>query len=120
MSAFGCTACRIDVIPNFIDPDVYNRARYDQKLRAQFNGDRRILMHISNFRAVKRVRDVVRTYAAVNRAVPSALVMVGDGPERHEAEQEARTLGVDKHVHFLGKIDSVAPSMAVMMSPSRA
>jgi N-acetyl-alpha-D-glucosaminyl L-malate synthase BshA len=110
--AFGCTAARIDVIPNFIDPDVYNRSRYDAGVRAQFNGDRKVLMHISNFRPVKRIKDVVGIYAAVNRAVPSVLVMVGDGPERHEAEQEARRMGIDRHVHFLGKIDSVAPLLA--------
>jgi N-acetyl-alpha-D-glucosaminyl L-malate synthase BshA len=69
-------------------------------------------MHISNFRPVKRVRDVVKVFAAVNRRIPSALVMVGDGPDRHDAEQEARELGVDEHVHFLGKIESVAALLA--------
>lgn len=113
LTAFGCTACRIDVIPNFIDPNVYDRTRYDGQLRAQFNGHRKVLMHISNFRPVKRVRDVVRVFAQVNRSVESALVMVGDGPDRHDAEQEARHLGVDKRVQFLGKIDSVAPLLAV-------
>jgi len=112
LSAFGCTACRIDVIPNFIDPKVYDRARYDGQLRAQFDGNSKVLMHISNFRPVKRIRDVVRVFAAVNQAVPSVLVMVGDGPDRGDAEKEARELGVDKRVHFLGKIDSVAPLLA--------
>jgi N-acetyl-alpha-D-glucosaminyl L-malate synthase BshA len=69
-------------------------------------------MHISNFRPVKRVRDVVATFARVNRQVPSVLIMVGDGPERVEAEAEARELGVFEHVHFLGKIDAVAPLLA--------
>lgn len=113
LTAFGCTACRIDVIPNFIDPNVYDRTRYDGQLRAQFNGHRKVLMHISNFRPVKRVRDVVRVFAQVNRSVECALVMVGDGPDRHDAEQEARHLGVDKRVQFLGKIESVAPLLAV-------
>jgi N-acetyl-alpha-D-glucosaminyl L-malate synthase BshA len=111
-SAFGCTACRIDVIPNFVDPAVYERSRYGAELRAQFDGGRKVFMHISNFRAVKRVTDVVRIFAAANTAVPSVLVMVGDGPDRLEAEQEARTLGVDRHVHFLGKIEQVAPLLA--------
>lgn len=112
LDAFGCTACRIDVIPNFIDPKVYDRARYSDQVRAQFNGGRKVLMHISNFRPVKRVRDVVKVFAKVNRALPSALVMVGDGPDRHDAEQEAREQGVDDHVHFLGKIESVAPLLS--------
>jgi N-acetyl-alpha-D-glucosaminyl L-malate synthase BshA len=112
LTAFGCTACRIEVIPNFIDPAVYNRDRWQGAQRPQFAADRKVLMHISNFRPVKRVKDVVRVFAQVNRAVPSVLVMVGDGPDRHDAEQEARDLGVDAHVQFLGKIDSVAPLLA--------
>lgn len=112
LSTFGCTACRIEVIPNFVDPSVYDRSRYDGSLRAQFDGDCKVLMHISNFRPVKRVTDVVRVFANVNAAVPSVLVMVGDGPDRHDAEQEARQLGIDKSVYFLGKIEQVAPLLA--------
>ena len=112
LNAFGCTACRIDVIPNFIDPTVYDRTRYGPEVRGQFNNGRKVLMHISNFRPVKRVRDVVNVFAKVNREVPSVLVMVGDGPDRHDAEQEARQLGVEESVKFLGKIDSVAPLLA--------
>jgi N-acetyl-alpha-D-glucosaminyl L-malate synthase BshA len=73
---------------------------------------RKIIMHISNFRPVKRVRDIVRTFARIDREVPSVLIMVGDGPERVEAEAEARDLGVSEHVHFLGKIDAIAPLLA--------
>jgi L-malate glycosyltransferase len=110
-SAFGCTGCRIEVIPNFIDPAVYDRARYEPQLEEQAKG-RRVLMHVSNFRPVKRVRDVVRVYARVAGEIPSILVMVGDGPDRIVAEEEARLLGVEKDVYFLGKLDSVAPLLA--------
>lgn len=110
--AFGCTAHRIDVIPNFVDPRVYDRARYGDQVRAQFNGGRKVLMHISNFRPVKRVKDVIRVFAKVRAQLPAVLVMVGDGPDRHDAEQEARELGVDRDVQFLGKIDNVAPLLA--------
>ena len=110
-SAFGCAGERIEVIPNFIDPAVYDRTRYEPQLRDQVNG-RKVLMHISNFRPVKRVRDVVGIFARVAREVPSVLVMVGDGPDRIDAEQEARRLGVSDSVHFLGKLDSVAPLLA--------
>jgi len=123
LSAFGCTACRIDVVPNFIDPNVYDRARYSGQLRPKFDSGRKVLMHISNFRPVKRINDVVRVFAEVNRNVQSVLVMVGDGPDRQDAEQEARRLGVDKHVQFLGKIDSVAPLLAaadLFLLPSNA
>ena len=69
-------------------------------------------MHISNFRPVKRVLDVVRIFARVRKEVPSALVMVGDGPDRLAAEEEARALGIADDVHFLGRIDPVAPLLA--------
>jgi N-acetyl-alpha-D-glucosaminyl L-malate synthase BshA len=110
--AFGCTACDVDVIPNFIDPAVYDRAAHEPVLRAQIGADKKILMHISNFRPVKRVVDVVRVFARVHEQIPSVLVMVGDGPDRNAAEEEARALGVEKDVHFLGRIDAVAPLLA--------
>ncbi len=111
-NAFGCTACRIEVIPNFMDPAVYDRSRYTETIAGQFDGSPRVLMHISNFRAVKRVRDIVQIFAKVREAVPSVLVMVGDGPDRIVAEAEAQRLGVQDSVHFLGKIESVAPLLA--------
>ena len=111
INAFQCTACTVSVIHNFIDPAIYNRERY-QSGRRPFGAHNRVLMHISNFRAVKRVRDVVRIFARVCAEVPSVLVMVGDGPERAAAEDEARQLGVSHNVYFLGKIDAVAPLLA--------
>jgi len=110
--AFGCTGCQIEVIPNFIDPDVYDRTKYRAALRDQFGPSERVLMHISNFRPVKRVRDVVRIFARVREQIPSVLVMVGDGPDRVHAEAEARELGVDERVFFLGKIEAVAPLLS--------
>jgi N-acetyl-alpha-D-glucosaminyl L-malate synthase BshA len=122
-NAFGCTGCNVEVIYNFIDPEIYDRAKYPPLLRQQLNGGRRVMMHVSNFRPVKRVRDVVRVFAQVRAVVPSVLVMVGDGPDRIDAEAEARTLGVDGDVHFLGKIDAVAPLLAgadLFMLPSQS
>jgi N-acetyl-alpha-D-glucosaminyl L-malate synthase BshA len=110
--AFGCVSCEIDVIPNFIDPAVYDRARYSPDLKQQVGAERAVLMHISNFRPVKRVLDVVRTFAGVLRERPATLVMVGDGPDRLAAEAEARALGLHDHVLFLGRIDAVAPLLA--------
>jgi N-acetyl-alpha-D-glucosaminyl L-malate synthase BshA len=110
--AFGCTGCAVDVIHNFIDPAVFDRERYDHPFPDAARAGTKVLMHISNFREVKRVRDVVRVFADVQRTVPSMLVMVGDGPERVEAEAEARERGVQESVHFLGKIDSIAPLLS--------
>ncbi len=120
--AFGCTGCAVEVIHNFIDPVQFDRAQYPPPFPDALRAGRKVLMHISNFREVKQVRDVVRVFASVRRTVPSMLVMVGDGPERVDAEDEARELGVHGDVHFLGKIDSVAPLLAgadLFLLPSR-
>ncbi|MEY2733398.1 MAG: hypothetical protein RL340_457 [Gemmatimonadota bacterium] len=111
ISTFACE-CPVEVIPNFVDPDVFDRARYGEALRTELGGGRPVLMHISNFRPVKRVCDVVRIFARVRATRSCVLVMVGDGPDRHAAEEEARRLGVAADVRFLGKIDSVAPLLA--------
>jgi N-acetyl-alpha-D-glucosaminyl L-malate synthase BshA len=110
--AFGCENLRVDVIPNFVDPVAFDRAKYGPGLRQQFGGGLPVLMHISNFRPVKRVRDVVRIFAKVHEQRPSMLVLVGDGPDRNAAEDEARALGVSQSVRSLGKIDDVAPLLA--------
>jgi L-malate glycosyltransferase len=110
--AFGCDGPDVDVIHNFIDPDIYNRGKYPPLLKNEVGRSKPILMHVSNFRTVKRVRDVVRIYAEVNRHVPSVLVMIGDGPDRPAAEEEARVLGVESSVSFLGKLDQIAPLLA--------
>jgi N-acetyl-alpha-D-glucosaminyl L-malate synthase BshA len=110
--AFGCTGCEVTVIPNFVDPDIYDRSRYPEVLLNEVDTSRPVLMHVSNFRPVKRVTDVVRVFARVRAAMPASLVMVGDGPDRLSAEEEARRLGVERDVHFLGRIENVAPLMA--------
>lgn len=110
--AFGCAGQSVQVIPNFVNPAVYDRGRYGDALREQVGAGPKILMHVSNFRPVKRVLDVVRTFARVAAALPSVLVMVGDGPDRDLAEHEARELGVHDRVFFLGRIDAVAPLLA--------
>jgi N-acetyl-alpha-D-glucosaminyl L-malate synthase BshA len=111
-NAFGCATCDVKVIPNFIDPSLYNRERYAAAMKDQFGRSQPVLMHISNFRRVKRVRDIIGIFARVNAELPSRLVMIGDGPERVAAEDESRQLGVDAAVSFLGKIDNVAPLLA--------
>ena len=112
LRAFGCTGCAVQVIPNFVDPAIYDRDRHPPVLREEIAAGRQILMHVSNFRPVKRVADIVRIFARVRAERAAALVMVGDGPDRVLAEEEARRLGVAPDVHFLGKIDDVAPLLA--------
>lgn len=112
VKAFGCENCRVEVIPNFVDPVAFERSHHGDALRKELGGGRPVLMHISNFRPVKRVRDVVRVFAKVRAQRSCTLVMVGDGPERSGAEEEARELGVAADVRFLGRIDDVAPLLA--------
>jgi L-malate glycosyltransferase len=97
----------IEVIPNFVNCDLYVR-KPDPKLRAEWapNGEP-ILMHLSNFRPVKRILDAIEIFALVRAKMPAKLVMIGDGPEREPAEQLARTRGVDQDVWFLGKQNGV-------------
>jgi N-acetyl-alpha-D-glucosaminyl L-malate synthase BshA len=97
----------IRVIPNFVNLEEYRPAEGDVRDGLAPAGHR-ILSHASNFREVKRVRDVVRIFSRVRKAMPATLLMIGDGPERADAEREARELQVDHDVRFLGRIDSVA------------
>ena len=105
---FGCEQCRIAVIPNFVNLAEYRPA--DEKTGDGLRpAGHKLVAHVSNFREVKRVKDVVRVFARIRRAMPATLLMIGDGPERDDAEREARELAVAQDVRFLGKIDTVAP-----------
>ena len=105
----------IEVIHNFVNCSLY---RPDPE--AQRMGRKRIL-HISNFRPVKRVLDCIHAFAKVRQNVDAELVMAGDGPDRGPAEGLARELGVDRHVRFLGKQDHMQrliPRMYALHLPS--
>jgi L-malate glycosyltransferase len=105
-------AARIEVIPNFVDFTTYDRGRYPCHKKFLGATGLKLVMHISNFREVKRVRDVVRAFRRIDQEVPSRLVFVGDGPDRPAAAEEAAELGVSDKVLFLGKQDSVAELLA--------
>ena len=104
---FGCVDCDVRVIPNFVNLQEY---RPDPGVCRDplAPAGHRVITHVSNFREVKRVKDVVRIFARIRRAMPAMLLMVGDGPDRREAEQEAEQLGVADAVQFLGRLDRVA------------
>jgi N-acetyl-alpha-D-glucosaminyl L-malate synthase BshA len=115
----------IEVIPNFVNCDVYMPIK-DETIRAEAR--RRwakpgevILMHLSNFRPVKRVVDVVKVFALVVKEIPAQLVLIGDGPDRSAAEWLAHDLQINDRVHFLGKQDRVSellPLADLMLMPS--
>lgn len=97
----------IEVIPNFVNCDLYCRSpKPEERLQWAPNGEA-ILMHLSNFRPVKRVTDVVEIFALLREKMPAKLVLVGDGPDRGSAEWLVRQKCLGRDVHFLGKQDRV-------------
>ncbi len=124
LADFGITR-PIEVIPNFVNCDQYapikdEAVRADARLRLAAPGEA-ILMHLSNFRPVKRVVDVVKVFALVARELPARLVLVGDGPDRSAAEWLAHDLGIQDRVHFMGKqerVDELLPLADLMVMPS--
>ena len=99
----------IEVIYNFVNCDVYRRD--EDKVRAmrpRFAApEEKLIVHLSNFRRVKRIEDVVEVFARVVQQVPARLMLIGDGPDRSIAEHLATRHGIQDRIHFLGKQDSV-------------
>jgi N-acetyl-alpha-D-glucosaminyl L-malate synthase BshA len=112
----------IEVIPNFVNCDDYMRKPEWQEHRREYAADHeRILVHLSNFRPVKRLMDVVEIFDRVHKKLPSKLMLIGDGPDRSQAEWLAVQKGIHEHVLFLGKQDHVQEKLAisdVMLLPS--
>jgi len=105
--------CDIEVIPNFICPHHVERLEGTHN-RAEFaNPDEALVCHVSNFRPVKRVTDVVRTFAKLLEERPARLMMVGDGPDRPAAERLARELGVADRIAFLGKLKNPLEALSI-------
>ncbi len=111
----------IRVIKNFVNCDVYKPDRAKSQARLYSPEGEKLLIHVSNFRPVKRVLDCVRILAEVLRRTPAHLLMVGDGPERGPAEHLSRELGVERHISFLGKqnhVERIIPQAHVLLMPS--
>src|SRR5215472_9987904 len=113
----------IQVIYNFVNCELYCRNKELGQARAEYapNGER-ILMHVSNFRAVKRVTDVIEIFDRVRKQIPARLLLLGDGPERSPAEWLAVQKGIRHDVVFLGKQEQVAEKLAiadVLLLPSQ-
>jgi N-acetyl-alpha-D-glucosaminyl L-malate synthase BshA len=97
----------IDVVPNFIDPSRFEQARNGPGVRRWGKPGERLLVHISNFRPVKRVMDVVGIFERVQYRVPSRLILVGDGPERGRIEQYCRENHICGSITFIGSLPLV-------------
>ena len=103
----------IEVIPNFIDFSRFKKTDKDHFKKAIAPNGEKILTHVSNFRKVKRVEDVVKMFEVARKKIPSKLFLVGDGPERMGCEILCRNLGICDDVRFLGKQDAVEELLAV-------
>lgn len=111
----------IRVIKNFVNCDLYHPDNEKAGAAAYAPNGEKLIIHLSNFRPVKRVLDCIRILAEVRKQVPAHLLMVGDGPDRGPAEHLARELNIDRHVSFLGKqshVERIIPLAHVLLMPS--
>jgi N-acetyl-alpha-D-glucosaminyl L-malate synthase BshA len=111
----------IRVVQNFVNCDLYHPDNEKTGAATYAPPGEKLLIHLSNFRPVKRVLDCIRILAEARKSVPAHLLMVGDGPDRGPAEHLARELKVDRHVSFLGKqnhVERLIPLAHVLLMPS--
>lgn len=103
----------IHVIPNFVDVKRFHHTDKNHFKQMLAPDGERILVHVSNFRSVKRVPDVIKIFAEVKKAIPAKLLMIGDGPERQNAEEMARSMGLYADVRFLGKQEQINEILSI-------
>ncbi|MBQ4819234.1 N-acetyl-alpha-D-glucosaminyl L-malate synthase BshA [Aquimarina sp. MMG016] len=111
----------IDVVPNFIDVNLLKTSFTDCQRELMAEPEERIVTHISNFRAVKRITDIVDIFYNIQKEIPSKLLMVGEGPERREAEKKCKALGIKEKVIFFGnsnEIDKILCFSDLFLLPS--
>lgn len=101
------------VIPNFVDTSRFHQTDKEHFKKMLAPGGERILAHVSNFRKVKRVEDVIRVFERVHDKMPSKLLMIGDGPERQNAEELCRTSGICDDIRFLGKQEQMDEILSI-------
>ncbi len=103
----------IEVIPNFIDLSRFSKKPKDHFRKAIAPNGERLIIHTSNFRKVKRVQDVIYVFNKLRNEVPSKLLLIGDGPERHNAEQLCRELNLCDDIRFLGKQELIEEVLSI-------
>jgi L-malate glycosyltransferase len=103
----------IEVIPNFIDLEKFKKQKKDHFKQALCPNGEKLIAHISNFRKVKRIPDVIQVFHNIHKVIPSKLLMIGDGEERSAAEQLSRQLKIYEDVRFLGKLEAVEEVLSV-------
>jgi L-malate glycosyltransferase len=111
----------IKVITNFVDFNKFHKQKKDHFKKILAPNGEKVLVHVSNFRKVKRIDDILRVFAEVKKQIPSKLLLIGDGPERPAIEQLSRELGTYEDTRFLGKLDATEEVLSVgdvFMMPS--
>ncbi|UXE69187.1 MAG: N-acetyl-alpha-D-glucosaminyl L-malate synthase BshA [Chryseotalea sp. WA131a] len=103
----------IEVIPNFIDLEKFKKQKKDHFKKAICPNGESLIVHTSNFRKVKRIKDVVEVFYNIHKEIPAKLLMIGDGPERSKAEKQAQELGIAADTRFLGKQEAVEEVLSV-------
>ncbi|MCP4520494.1 MAG: N-acetyl-alpha-D-glucosaminyl L-malate synthase BshA [Cytophagales bacterium] len=103
----------IEVVPNFIDLTKFKKHKKDHFRMAICPNGEKLLIHVSNFRKVKRVEDVILAFDKIRKEIPAKLLLVGDGPERQKTENLCRQLGACPDIRFLGKISAVEEVLSV-------
>ena len=114
---------KIEVIPNFIDKSKYNKEFTDCQRSLMANDNEKIITHISNFRKVKRIPDIVKIFNKIQKQIPAKLLMVGEGPEKQHAEMLCEKLGITDKVIFLGnsnEIDRILCFSDLFLLPSES
>ena len=112
----------IRIIPNFINVSYYNSIKIDCNRNDYASDDEMIISHVSNFRPVKRVLDVIESFNKISKIIPSKLIMIGDGPDKTKAEKLAYKYGLLDKVKFFGKTQEVAKILCfsdLMILPSQ-
>ena len=111
----------VEVIPNFVDTQLYRPDGASEYAKALCTEDEVAVVHVSNFRPVKRIEDVLATFDRIRRQVPARLLLVGDGPERSLAERLASELGIEDRTVFLGNVvavETILPVGRIFLLPS--
>jgi N-acetyl-alpha-D-glucosaminyl L-malate synthase BshA len=103
----------IEVIHNFVDTNLFKRVENENHRRLVAEKDEKILVHVSNFRPVKRVSDVIKVFNIVKQKISSKLLLVGDGPDRSECEKLCREMNLCEDVKFLGKQSALVEILSI-------
>ncbi|AWV98797.1 N-acetyl-alpha-D-glucosaminyl L-malate synthase BshA [Arcticibacterium luteifluviistationis] len=112
LSTFEITN-EIEVIPNFVDMARFHKQEKDHFKKIICPSGEKLLVHVSNFRKVKRIGDIIKTFGKIKDKVPSKLLLIGDGPERVKMEEMCRDLGLCDDIRFIGKLDAIEEVLSV-------